>query len=70
MRILLSASQAPFLRGGAELHADNLHAALDSSYADAMAREADTQRAMRRTGDSMEGGLAFLQKRKAEFKGH
>ncbi len=28
MRILLSASQAPFLRGGAELHADNLHAAL------------------------------------------
>ena len=29
MRILLSASQAPFLRGGAELHADNLHAALE-----------------------------------------
>ncbi|MBS0504803.1 MAG: enoyl-CoA hydratase/isomerase family protein [Proteobacteria bacterium] len=47
----------------------NLHAALDSSYADAMAREADTQRAMRRTGDSLEGGLAFLQKRKAEFRG-
>ena len=28
MRILLTASQAPFLRGGAEMHADNLHAAL------------------------------------------
>lgn len=28
MRILLSASQAPFLRGGAEMLADNLHAAL------------------------------------------
>lgn len=29
MRIALSASQAPFLRGGAELHADHLHAALE-----------------------------------------
>ena len=47
----------------------NLHAALDGSYADAMAREADAQRAMRRTEDSMEGGMAFLQKRKPEFKG-
>ena len=28
MRILLSSSQAPFLRGGAELHADHLDAAL------------------------------------------
>ena len=28
MRILLSSSQAPFLRGGAELHADQLEAAL------------------------------------------
>ena len=28
MRILLSSSQAPFLRGGAELHADHLEAAL------------------------------------------
>ncbi len=28
MRILLTASQAPFLRGGAEIHAENLHSAL------------------------------------------
>ncbi|MDD2711771.1 MAG: glycosyltransferase [Simplicispira sp.] len=28
MRILLTSSQAPFLRGGAEMHADNLEAAL------------------------------------------
>ncbi|MGK6355012.1 enoyl-CoA hydratase-related protein [Sphingomonas sp. DT-207] len=46
-----------------------LHAALDSSYAEAMAREADNQRAARGTADSMEGGMAFLQKRKPEFKG-
>lgn len=29
MRILLSSSQAPFLHGGAEMHADQLHAALE-----------------------------------------
>lgn len=46
-----------------------LHAALDGSYADAMAREADNQRAARGSADSMEGGIAFLQKRKPEFKG-
>lgn len=46
-----------------------LHAALDGSYVDAMAREADNQRAARATADSMEGGIAFLQKRKPEFKG-
>lgn len=47
----------------------NLHAALDGSYAAALEREAQTQSKMRGTADSMEGGLAFLEKRKAEFKG-
>ena len=46
-----------------------LHAALDGSYESAMIREAENQRAARGTADSMEGGMAFLQKRKAEFKG-
>jgi 2-(1,2-epoxy-1,2-dihydrophenyl)acetyl-CoA isomerase len=46
-----------------------LHDALESDYAAAMQREADNQRAARGTQDSMEGGMAFLQKRKAEFKG-
>jgi 2-(1,2-epoxy-1,2-dihydrophenyl)acetyl-CoA isomerase len=47
----------------------NLVAALESDYAAAMAAEADAQRDMRRTEDSAEGGLAFLQKRKPAFKG-
>jgi 2-(1,2-epoxy-1,2-dihydrophenyl)acetyl-CoA isomerase len=47
----------------------NLNAALDLSYAGAMEREAGVQRDMRRTEDSVEGGAAFLQKRKPEFKG-
>lgn len=46
-----------------------LHHALDETYAEAMAREADSQRAARGTADSMEGGIAFLQKRKPEFRG-
>lgn len=46
-----------------------LHGALEGDYASAMLREAESQRAARGTRDSMEGGMAFLQKRKAEFKG-
>lgn len=46
-----------------------LHAGLESTYAEAMAHEAENQRAARGTADSMEGGIAFLQKRKPEFKG-
>lgn len=43
--------------------------ALDMSYADAMAQEAENQRHARRSADAMEGGRAFLEKRKAAFKG-
>ncbi|MEI9927338.1 MAG: enoyl-CoA hydratase-related protein [Sphingomonas sp.] len=46
-----------------------LHHALDETYEAAMRREADSQRAARGTADSMEGGIAFLQKRKPEFRG-
>ncbi|TKD51222.1 enoyl-CoA hydratase-related protein [Sphingomonas baiyangensis] len=47
----------------------NLHAAFELSYADAMQREAEAQRDARGSGDSMEGGMAFLQKRKPQFRG-
>jgi 2-(1,2-epoxy-1,2-dihydrophenyl)acetyl-CoA isomerase len=43
--------------------------ALDVSYADAMQREAENQRAARGSTDSAEGGMAFLQKRKPAFRG-
>ncbi|MBB4153765.1 2-(1,2-epoxy-1,2-dihydrophenyl)acetyl-CoA isomerase [Sphingomonas jinjuensis] len=46
-----------------------LRAAYESDYVAAMAHEADNQRAMRQTRDSHEGGRAFLEKRKAVFKG-
>ena len=41
----------------------------ESDYASAMLQEAENQRAARGTADSMEGGIAFLQKRKAAFRG-
>jgi 2-(1,2-epoxy-1,2-dihydrophenyl)acetyl-CoA isomerase len=46
-----------------------LHAAMEGDYETALRREAENQRAARATHDSMEGGLAFLQKRKAAFQG-
>lgn len=46
-----------------------LHQAHEMTYAQAMTREAENQRDARGTADSREGGMAFLQKRKAEFKG-
>lgn len=43
--------------------------AYDSDYASAMLSEAGNQRAARGTADAMEGGIAFLQKRKPAFRG-
>jgi 2-(1,2-epoxy-1,2-dihydrophenyl)acetyl-CoA isomerase len=43
--------------------------ALEVDYAAAMQREAENQRTARGSADSMEGGIAFLQKRKPAFKG-
>ena len=47
----------------------NVMAALEGGYADAMNREAAAQRLAGETGDAMEGAAAFLQKRKAAFRG-
>ncbi len=41
----------------------------ESNYASALHVEAENQRVARGTADSMEGGVAFLTKRKPEFKG-
>src|SRR3546814_8944963 len=41
----------------------------EDGYAAAMRREAENQRIARGTKDSNEGGMAFLQKRKPEFRG-
>lgn len=43
--------------------------ALESDYATALHTEAEAQRNARGSADSMEGGLAFLQKRKPQFTG-
>jgi 2-(1,2-epoxy-1,2-dihydrophenyl)acetyl-CoA isomerase len=43
--------------------------ALEQSYAEALAMEATHQMMAGDTADAMEGGMAFLQRRKAEFKG-
>ena len=47
----------------------NIAEAMDGTYAQALAREAAGQRLAGATGDAMEGSLAFLQKRKAAFRG-
>ena len=46
-----------------------IRTAYENDYASAMLQEAENQRAARGTADSMEGGIAFLQKRKAAFRG-
>ena len=47
----------------------NIAEAMDGTYAQALGREAAGQRLAGATGDAMEGAMAFLQKRKAEFRG-
>ena len=47
----------------------NIQLAMDGTYADALGREAAGQRIAGGTGDAMEGGMAFLQKRRAAFRG-
>lgn len=46
-----------------------LNRALESGYETAMLHEAENQRAARGSADSLEGGVAFLQKRKPAFRG-
>jgi 2-(1,2-epoxy-1,2-dihydrophenyl)acetyl-CoA isomerase len=46
-----------------------LHTGFSCDYSAAMEREAEHQRRARATKDSMEGGMAFLQKRKPVFRG-
>jgi 2-(1,2-epoxy-1,2-dihydrophenyl)acetyl-CoA isomerase len=46
-----------------------LHRATENDYATAMRAEAEAQRAARGTADAIEGGMAFLQKRKPVFQG-
>jgi 2-(1,2-epoxy-1,2-dihydrophenyl)acetyl-CoA isomerase len=47
----------------------NLAVALNVDFATALVREAEGQRMAGDTADAREGAIAFLQKRKAEFKG-
>ena len=47
----------------------NLAAALDADYATALLQEAKGQQVAGDSADAREGAIAFLQKRKAEFKG-
>lgn len=47
----------------------NLATALDADYATALLREAEGQKIAADSEDAREGAIAFLQKRKAEFRG-
>ncbi len=48
----------------------NLNTALDGTVQQVFVQEAEMQRIAGASADATEGGMAFLQKRKAEFKGH
>ena len=48
----------------------NIATAMDQNLQMVLLAEAEGQRIAGATKDAMEGGMAFLQKRKAEFKGH
>jgi 2-(1,2-epoxy-1,2-dihydrophenyl)acetyl-CoA isomerase len=47
----------------------NILTALENNYAGALLTEAEGQKIAGASADAMEGGMAFLQKRKPEFKG-
>ncbi|GAA4644013.1 enoyl-CoA hydratase/isomerase [Pontixanthobacter gangjinensis] len=47
----------------------NINLALDGTLPEVFVNEAEGQRLAGASADAMEGGMAFLQKRKAEFKG-
>jgi 2-(1,2-epoxy-1,2-dihydrophenyl)acetyl-CoA isomerase len=47
----------------------NILTAMENSYAEALLAEAEGQRISGSSDDAREGAIAFLQKRKAEFKG-
>jgi 2-(1,2-epoxy-1,2-dihydrophenyl)acetyl-CoA isomerase len=47
----------------------NIADAMDGTYTQALQREAAGQRLAGGSGDAMEGAMAFLQKRKAAFRG-
>ncbi|MFN5632175.1 MAG: enoyl-CoA hydratase-related protein, partial [Sphingomonadales bacterium] len=47
----------------------NILVAMENSYSEQLLAEAEGQRIAGSSEDAVEGGMAFLQKRKAEFKG-
>lgn len=47
----------------------NIQTALEMDYATALLREAEAQKIAGKSADAMEGGLSFIQKRKAVFTG-
>ena len=55
---------------GVGADASEYRAALEMDYASALTREAEAQKIAGESADAREGGIAFLQKRKAEFKGN
>ncbi|WP_209347412.1 enoyl-CoA hydratase-related protein [Pontixanthobacter sp. CEM42] len=48
---------------------ENINIALDGTLPEVFVNEAEGQRLAGASADAMEGGMAFLQKRRAEFKG-